>query len=135
MADKKSKSTTKTRIRKVETVRERAEKSQKEATQPKRLRKVGGKVATPVKSALAFGKKEFYLPMPDNRVGRFLNKRRSLMPRYFINAWQELRQVVWPTGRETTKLTIAVFVFAIIFGVVIAVVDYGLDYIFKEVIL
>lgn len=135
MATKQPKDTQKKRIRRTETVRERSAKGQKESNHPMRLRKVGGTVASPLKRIAAFGRVEFYLPMPDNKVGRFLNKRRSFMPRYFINAWKELRQVKWPTARETTKLTIAVFVFAIIFGVVIALVDYGLDYIFKQVIL
>ena len=65
--------------------------------------------------------------MPDNKVGRFLNKRRSFIPRYFKESWQELRKVTWPNRKETTKLTLAVFTFAIVFGLLVAIVEFGLD--------
>lgn len=58
-----------------------------------------------------------------------------LMPRYFVNAWREVRQVTWPTRRETWRLTFAVFLFALIFGLLIAGVDKVLDEFFKKVIL
>jgi len=68
-------------------------------------------------------------------VGRFLNKRRHIIPSYFRNSWRELRLVTWPGRRETWKLTFAVFLFAIIFGVVISITDYGLDKLFRKVLL
>ena len=58
-----------------------------------------------------------------------------LLPRYFRNSWKELRQVTWPNGRESRRLTIAVVLFATVFGLVIALVDYGLDKVFKQVLL
>jgi preprotein translocase SecE subunit len=60
---------------------------------------------------------------------------RFLVPKYFVNSWRELRQVTWPGRKETWRLTVAVFVFAIIFGTLVAIVDKGLDEIFKKVIL
>ena len=60
---------------------------------------------------------------------------RWLVPRYLVNSWREVRQVVWPNRRETWRLTLAVFVFAIVFGALVAGVDKGLDEIFKKVIL
>ncbi len=66
-------------------------------------------------------------------VGRFLAK--VLLINYFISAWQELKDVTWPDRRETRQLTLAVFAFAIVFGLLIAVVDYGLDKLFKQFIL
>lgn len=68
-------------------------------------------------------------------LGIILRPLRWLAPRYFKNAWQELKQVTWPTRRETWRLTLAVFIFAIIFGLLIAGVDWILDQIFKKVIL
>jgi preprotein translocase SecE subunit len=69
-------------------------------------------------------------------VGRPIRKVLGwLMPRYFVNAWRELRQVTWPNRRETWRLTGAVFVFAVVFGALVAVVDKGLDEFFKKVIL
>lgn len=60
---------------------------------------------------------------------------RLLVPRYFINSWQELKQVTWPGRRETWRLTAAVFIFAIVFGVLIYGVDAALDKIFRETVL
>lgn len=83
----------------------------------------------------SFLKREYYLPLPDTKVGRFLNKRRYLLPAFIRDAGNELKQVTWPSRKETLKLTLAVFLFAIVFGLLIAVVDYGLDKLFRKVIL
>ncbi|HSW66815.1 MAG TPA: preprotein translocase subunit SecE [Bacillota bacterium] len=58
-----------------------------------------------------------------------------LWPTYFRNSFKELRQVTWPSRRESFQLTGAVLVFASIFGIAIALVDYGLDKLFKQVLL
>ena len=58
-----------------------------------------------------------------------------LVPRYFINAWREVRQVTWPGRGETWRLTTAVFIFALVFGAFVAGVDRGLDEIFKKLVL
>jgi preprotein translocase SecE subunit len=82
---------------------------------------------------------------PFRAIGRFLKKVGSfppirilgliLLPRYVRNSWRELRQVAWPGRRESLRLTSAVIIFAVIFGVLIAATDYGLDKVFKKVIL
>ncbi len=132
MAESKSK---KRRLRPAETVRERTEKAAKTPVKPARVRRATGKVSKPLKAASNFGRREYYLPLPENKAGRFLNKRRHVIPSYFRNSWRELRLVTWPSRRETWKLTLAVFMFAIIFGVIIAITDYGLDKIFRKVLL
>jgi len=124
----------KRRIVKAETVRERADKKQVEPKQ-RRLRQTARSASKPFRLASRLGRKEYYLPMPDNRVGRFLNKRRRLIPRFFREAWAEVRQVSWPTRRETWKLTLAVFIFAVVFGTLVWAVDYGLEKLFRKVIL
>lgn len=53
---------------------------------------------------------------------------------YFISSWQELRQVTWPNRRQTWQLTSAVIIFAVIFGLLLAGVDHGLDKIFKYIL-
>jgi preprotein translocase subunit SecE len=63
------------------------------------------------------------------KIGRFL------LPKYFRNSWQELRKVSWPDRRQTARLTFAVIAFATVFGVAIAIVDYGLDKLFRELLL
>jgi preprotein translocase SecE subunit len=68
-------------------------------------------------------------------MGNFLNKRRSLIPGFLKKSWAELRQVVWPNRSDTFKLTVAVLLFALFFGALIAGVDYVLDKLFREVIL
>ncbi len=121
-------------LKKSETVRERANKSSL-PTKPRRLRRAANSAGRPLTAARRIGKKEYNLPLPDNRVGQLLNKRLRLFPKFLGNAWQEVRQVQWPGRNETLKLTLAVFMFAIIFGVVISVTDYGLDLLFKKVLL
>ena len=103
-----------------------------------RLRKMGGsKKLTPkldiplkqsAKSATVLNPAIIFL----SPVLKALSK---LIPPYFKNSWRELRQVTWPSRSETWKLTSAVFVFAIVFGAAILVVDKGLDEIFKKVVL
>jgi preprotein translocase SecE subunit len=67
------------------------------------------------------------------RVIRFIG--RILGLGYFRGSWQELRQVTWPTRREGRRLTTAVIIFAVIFGALIAGVDWGLDKLFKQLLL
>ena len=123
----------KKRRRSRQSLKERSVKTQTQA--PRRIHKTAGKISVPVKSIINFSRREYFLPMPDNNLGRFLNKRRKLTPTYFREAWRELRLVTWPGRRETWKLTLAVFVFATAFGIVIAITDYGLDKVFKRIIL
>lgn len=132
MAEKDSK---KRIISKSESIRERAEKAGNARPRSRRIRSTATTISKPFKTAVRIGRKEVYLPLPDNRTGRFLNKRRYLFPRFLINAWREVRQVSWPSRKETSKLTVAVFMFAIIFGVIITATDYGLDKIVKQVYL
>lgn len=126
----------KRRLRKAPvTMREKAEQAANVQEKPKRIRGAARVVTKPFKAAQRAGKKEFYLPMPDNRLGRLLNKRRRFIPRYFIESWHELREVTWPSRREALKLTLAVFLFAIIFGVIVSVTDFGLDKLFRRILL
>lgn len=126
----------KPRIRKsAPTIRERAELAQAKATEdkPKRFRPFFGKLISPFKK----------IRLPQNRatsilrrilriVGRVLG---WLVPRYFVNSWREVRLVTWTTRSETWRLTSAVFIFAIVFGALVAGVDKGLDEIFKRFVL
>lgn len=50
---------------------------------------------------------------------------------YFIGAWQELRQVHWPTRRATWSLTGAVLAFAAFFVVFILLLDALFKFIFE----
>ena len=57
-----------------------------------------------------------------------------LLPPYIRNSWRELKLVSWPDRRKTFQLTYAVIIFSVIFGLLIAAVDFGLDKLFKELI-
>lgn len=116
-------------VKKAESVREMAEKSNKTVSkEPGVLR-------------LAFR----YIGKPFRWIGRGLAKighkqpfkfiGHLLWPAYFRNSWKELRLVTWPKRRESWQLTSAVIIFAVIFGLMIATVDYGLDKLFKQVLL
>jgi len=82
------------------------------------------KVTGPISKAKSVVSRSFL-----GKIGRFLT------PKYFSNSWKELRQVSWPDRRQTAKLTFAVIIFAIVFGIIIAIVDYGLDKLFREILL
>lgn len=138
MADDKSSKTSKTRrvIKKPVTLREKAEQQSQAKPKVRRLKQTASAAKRPVHVAKKIGQKEVNLPLPQNgRVGKFLNKKRRFTPGFLVNAWRELRQVQWPDRRTTARLTVAVFVFAIVFGAIITVVDFGLDKLFKKMFL
>ncbi|HEX8762654.1 MAG TPA: preprotein translocase subunit SecE, partial [Candidatus Saccharimonadales bacterium] len=58
-----------------------------------------------------------------------------LVPPYFRNSWKELRQVTWPTFPVSLRLTFAVIIFAVVFGLFVALLDFGLGKLFKQVLL
>ena len=111
----------KPRIRKsAPTVRERVEaaSAEREEKPPSRARRTVSKVASPArKFRLGERKTVKFLAKVFRPVRRVL---RWLMPRYIVNSWREVRQVIWPNRRETWRLTLAVFIFAIVFGLALA---------------
>ncbi|HMH31229.1 MAG TPA: preprotein translocase subunit SecE [Methylomirabilota bacterium] len=134
MADKPD-SQAKRVVKNPETFRERASKAAGESDKPKRLAQVkqaSSKATKPVSQAssrVASSKLAKPFRKPAKLVGRVL------LPRYVRKSWQELKQVTWPTRRESVRLTVAVLIFAAIFGATIALVDYGLDKLFKDILL
>lgn len=124
------------RVRKTApTVRERVQAAQAEQQSPKtgRVRKAAGKASAPFKRLSLSDRPALRVIAKPFRVLKKALK--WLVPRYLVNSWRELRQVYWPNRRETWRLTAAVFVFAIVFGALVAGVDKGLDEIFKKVVL
>jgi preprotein translocase SecE subunit len=122
----------KRRVKDPETFRERALKAGEESQKAKagskrqpRARKAGGKLAGSVAK-------------PIRRAGRTKPGRiagKVLFPAYFRNSLRELKLVTWPDWKKSRQLTFAVLVFAIVFGATISVVDYGLDKIFRNILL
>lgn len=132
-ATKDSGEKTKRRIVKnPETFRERAVKATEQSGKPSRKSRVLrvptraiSVTTSPVRKA---GKRVGRLA-PFHFIGLIL------LPRYIRNSWKELRMVTWPTWSQARKLTYAVIVFAAVFSVIIATVDYGLDKLFRQVLL
>jgi preprotein translocase SecE subunit len=119
-------------VKNPETFREKALKAGTEADKPTRMSGVktaGGKAVSPVGTAAR--KVSAFKPVgtPLRLVGRIL------FPKYFRQSWGELRQVQWPGRRESIRLTYAVLLFAVIFGGLVAIVDYGLDKVFRNILL
>jgi preprotein translocase SecE subunit len=127
----------KRRVKNPETFRERAIKANEASDKPNRLAKVKrgfGKIFRPIGRIFkkAFGNR-FFKRIFVNRVFRLIG--RILLPHYFRSSWQELKLVAWPKRREARQLTFAVLAFAIVFGGVVALVDFGLDKLFKGILL
>jgi len=133
VAEKQAKS--KRRVRSVESVRQKVEKSAQKAPKTSRVGRATSTLLKPIKAVHKTGKKEYYLPIPDNKFTKVLNSKRHFIPSYFRNSFKELKDVKWPNRKETTQLTIAVFAFATAFGIIITITDYGLDKLFKKVLL
>ncbi len=111
-----------------QTMRERAEKNQV----PSRSRFTWvARVFRPLRVVGRLGRLPVWKPF--RFVGRMLT--RFLVPPYLRTSFQELRKVTWPTRAQTFRLTSAVILFAVVFGIVVAIADFGLDKLFKQVIL
>ncbi|MEK7600040.1 MAG: preprotein translocase subunit SecE [Patescibacteria group bacterium] len=138
MAD--SKPAKKRLVKNPETFRERAIKAAETSDKPKRaarLRKAGSKATQPVvKPARKVASSKVFKLKPFRIIRKVLSFIGIVIfPSYFRNSWKELKLVTWPNWQESRKLTFAVIVFAIIFGAAIAAVDWGLDKIFKGILL
>ncbi len=129
----------KRRVKSPETFRQKALKAAEDSEKPSRkhlVRKGFGDAAK--LTAQPFRRP--YRSARKTRVARWLRRPIRLLgkvfvPVYFRRSWQELRLVTWPTPKVSRQLTWAVLVFAIVFGVAIALVDYGLDKIFRQILL
>lgn len=122
----------KRRVKNPETFRERAVKATEISDKPKRsagLKRAGGRITSPVLGPIARILRKVFSFRPFRLVGKIL------LPVYIRRSWHELRLVTWPSWKESRRLTFAVLIFAIIFGASIALVDYGLDVLFKHILL
>jgi preprotein translocase SecE subunit len=135
MADAKKSKIRKARVRKAPTLREQAElaRTKSETKKPRRFSRATAKTGAALRKTRITRNPVTKLFA---RLGRLILKvLRWIVPKYFINAWREVRLVTWPSRKETWRLTFAVFIFAIVFGALVSGVDKILDIIFKQVIL
>lgn len=130
---------TKRVVKNPETFRERAIKASEVGDKPKRsvrLKSAGGKLTKPIFEPIGRASRKvsrLKAAQPLKRPLRLIG--RILLPKYLRDSWKELRLVVWPTWKQSRDLTFAVLVFAAIFGAIVALVDFGLDKLFKDVLL
>lgn len=97
------------------------------------LRMIGKAIAwvahRPPLKQIGLGMRWFFRTKPMGFLGRILGFS------YVRSSWKELRLVTWPSRREGMRLTTAVIIFSVIFGGLIAIVDYGLDKLFRQLLL
>ena len=130
MAD--SQKTNKRLVKNPETFREKAIKANENSDKPKRslqIRQASGNVARPVLGPVGRGLSKVFNRKPFRLIGKIL------LPVYLRNSFRELRLVQWPKPRQARDLTFAVLAFAVVFGAAVALVDYGLDKVFKGILL
>jgi preprotein translocase SecE subunit len=96
----------------VSTLREQSEKAQAKSSQPSRFSGVGRFLAVPFRF---IGR--IVRPLGRFRLFRVIGY--ILFPPYFRNSWKELRLVTWPNRTQTRRLTFAVIVFSLIFGLIL----------------
>ncbi len=134
-ADNKQDKKGKRRVKNPETFRQKALKTAEESQKPAKAAKLkagGAKAMTPIKrSARKVSQAKALKPL--HKPARVFG--RVLLPRYFRDSWAELKLVTWPDWTLSRKLTTAVLIFAIVFGLTIAGVDWVLNKIFKEILL
>lgn len=134
MAQASNKSSDNKASKKQQTVRERTLAG--DSGKRKRIRRNAGRVASPLRKLNVFKLlKKIARPLPDNGFGRILRRiGRIIFPRFISDAGREITLVKWPNFRETTRLTLAVFIFSVIFAAIVGVLDFGLDKLFREVV-
>lgn len=124
------------KARKQETVRERAEKQRlKQSTEPRR-KKVAIATTKPVKGLGKILSKEFNpITIKKGKYSNLLSKRFSLMPRYFVNSYRELKEVHWLKPKQALSLTLAVIIFSVSIALFVQLLSFVFDKLVQEVIL
>ena len=110
------------------TLRERSEQAIASSVRPSRRGQVGNVLSWPFR----------IITRPFRWLGHFRPFRwlgYILLPPYIRGSFGELRLVTWPTFKQARQLTGAVIIFSLIFGIIAAIVDYGINYLFRHVIL
>jgi preprotein translocase SecE subunit len=136
MPDKTSKPSRKRTLKNAESFRERALKASNEKADKSKgksgrrnyIKRLLRPIVKPLKKVFK-NKIVQKILRPIKFIGRFI------LPKYFRDSFKELKQVTWPSLNESRRLTTAVIIFAVIFGATVALVDYGLGQLFKNILL
>lgn len=130
----KAKKDSKKELKKAVSMRESAAKSREKASKPKRVRKAASAASKPLSKTAEVATKQRHV-LPKSGSDSFWHRERSLSPKWLSNAWAELRQVTWPSRKETWRLVLAVFIFSALLSLFIALLDNALETIFRNVFL
>jgi preprotein translocase SecE subunit len=126
-------------VKNPESFRERALKASETSDKPKartRAKKGIGRILAKIFGPIGRLLKSIFKHQPFKFIGKVLAiVGRVLLPKYIRDSWKELKLVTWPNLRTSRQLTTAVLIFAIIFGVAIASIDWVLDKVFREILL
>ena len=138
MPEKKVKKTR--RVKNPETFREKAIKAASEESKESKLKtqfqSQKNRITTPLKKLFS----KFASIKLVKKIWKIINKPLRIiglvvLPKYIRNSWKELKLVTWPNWKTSRKLTIAVIIFAIVFGVTVAIVDFLLNKLFRDILL
>jgi preprotein translocase SecE subunit len=126
-------------VKNPETFRERAIKASENTDKPRRISRVRSLVSRllkPVFRPIGHSLNKLFSVQPFKTIAKLARLiGLVLLPVYIRRSWKELRLVSWPTMRQSFQLTYAVLAFAVVFGGAVAGVDYGLDKIFRHILL
>lgn len=126
----------KLRNKKIETVRERAEKQRQKQESTPRRKKVASAATKPVKGIGKFLNKEYTpIKIKKGKLAKISSKRVRFIPKYFKSSFTEMKEVQWPSPRQALSLTFAVVAFSVAIALFVQILGYGFDKLFKEVIL
>jgi len=135
MADNNSSSNKpkpKRKLKPAQSVREKAQQSKDTGPKTKKRTRVTKVLGSPfIKIGKALGKYKLFRIIA--KILQFIGK--IIVPKYIRSSWQELKLVTWPNRKESRRLTYAVLAFAIVFGALVATLDYGLNDLFKVILL
>lgn len=128
-------------VKKSETVREKRAKQVGVEPKQRRAKRVISRATKPLRvlsvQLISLIKPFRFLLRPfKTKVARFIGRNvyKIFGLKYLVESWKELRMVVWPSRSETAKLTIAVFIFAFLIAGFVAILDVGLDKVFRQLL-
>lgn len=139
--EKKVAKRTKRKFRAAPTLRQQAElRATGKSNKPSRIKRIfGSKILKPIWAPFILigrGLKKIYnvrILTPLRFIVRMTGY--VVVPVYFRNSWKELKYVTWPSASMTMRLTGAVLIFGVAFGLLIAGLDFVLEKLFREVLL
>lgn len=125
------------RKRKLKSVKDAAELRSKAASKPSRFKTVFKLIFKPFVVVGKWLNRPAYIHRiySDDPSGSMLTKHRHLIPAYVRNSVAEMKIITWLKFPNAWRLTMAVFIFAAFFALLVAALDWVLTDIFDKLIL